>query len=402
MEARLNGLGTIENTEALDSALKNNVGEGNYTLTETSTGWEITTVYKKYVLDADGNLTIGNDTPGGEEDPTEPLVKGKKVTGKNAEWKDETNEYPAIIPVGFCVVTDAGTIEEGLVISDVENDDMENTKKGNQFVWIPVNDYSKFHLIEGYDNGHLDSKLKKTSNPSREAGDTLDVVGSPMAKNNTKGTKESVAMYNSVKINHGFYIARFEAGIEGTTDNYHLSTDNQKVADGNTKPLSQKGVGVWNGIHWGGTASDIASDGMIGDDSADGAVKVARSMYTKNEECGVTSTLCYSVQWDAIMNFIDPDYVKETGLLEGYVVTGGAERGTKVGLTGNFSEKNIYDLGRNVSEWTMEAYDLDRRVHRGGSYVGANGTTPPSYRSTKAFALVKGFDYDGFRVALYL
>jgi len=63
---------------------------------------------------------------------------------------------------------------------------MENTKHGNQFVWIPVNDYSKFHLIEGYDNGHLDSKLKKTSNPSREAGDTLDVVGSPMAKNNTK------------------------------------------------------------------------------------------------------------------------------------------------------------------------------------------------------------------------
>lgn len=77
MEARLNGLETIENTEALDSAFKNNVGEGNYTLTETSTGWEITTVYKKYVLDADGNLTIGNDTPGGEEDPTEPLVKGK-------------------------------------------------------------------------------------------------------------------------------------------------------------------------------------------------------------------------------------------------------------------------------------------------------------------------------------
>ena len=73
-----------------------------------------------------------------------------------------------------------------------------------------------------------------------------------------------------------------------------------------------------------------------------------------------------------------------------------------MGLTGNFSEKNIYDLGRNVSEWTMEAYDLDRRVQRGGSYVGANGTTPPSYRSTKAFALVKGFDYDGFRVALYL
>lgn len=70
MEARLNGLGKIESTEALDNALKNNVGEGNYTLTETSTGWEITTVYKKYVLDADGNLTIGDNNQGGEGDTT--------------------------------------------------------------------------------------------------------------------------------------------------------------------------------------------------------------------------------------------------------------------------------------------------------------------------------------------
>ena len=73
MEARLNGLGKIESTEALDSALKNNVGEGNYTLTETSTGWDIETSKKKYVLDADGKLTTGDNGQGGEEDKKEDV-----------------------------------------------------------------------------------------------------------------------------------------------------------------------------------------------------------------------------------------------------------------------------------------------------------------------------------------
>ena len=65
----------------------------------------------------------------------------------------------AIIPVGFCVVKDiegdANTIERGLVISDVADDDLANSKKGNQFVWIPVEGYTKFNLIEGYYNGGI-------------------------------------------------------------------------------------------------------------------------------------------------------------------------------------------------------------------------------------------------------
>ena len=331
------------------------------------------------------------------------IQKGKIVTGSNAEWKDETNEYPAIIPVGFCVVKGAGTIEEGLVISDVEDDDMENTKHGNQFVWIPVNDYSKFHLIEGYSSSVLQKYISQEVDPSREAGDILNVVGSPMTKNSTKGIAESVAMYNSVKNNHGFYIARFEAGIEGTTDNYSLSAENKKVADGKTKPLSKKGVGVWNEIPWGGTSSNTASDGLPGDDTANGAVKVARSMYTKSNTCGVTSTLCYGVQWDAVMNFIDTNYVKEEGNLTSFVANSegnGNYGSSSAKLTGYYEVKNIYDLGGNMNEWTMEAYDSNYRLGRGGhdnvdgSYgpASARGNAPPS-----SFGV-----HVGFRIALYL
>lgn len=329
------------------------------------------------------------------------IQQGEIVTGSNAKWKDDTNEYPAIIPVGFCVVKGAGTIEEGLVISDVANDDMENTKHGNQFVWIPVNDYSKFHLIEGYSNKSLQTYLSQETNPSRESGDTLNVAGSPMTKNSAKGTAESVAMYNSVKNNHGFYIARFEAGINGTTDNFNLSS---KIdADGNTRPLSQKGVGVWNAIPWGGTSSNTASDELPGGDTADGAVKVARSMYTKSNTCGVTSTLCYGVQWDAVMNFIDPKY--ETGECNttSSFVAYSASKGNytkSIATTGYYAEKNIYDLAGNVWEWTMEAYNSNYRVYRGGYYDTTIANPSASARSgyepgTPNLAV-------GLRIALYL
>ena len=41
------------------------------------------------------------------------------------------------IPKGFYYV--GGTKDTGLVISDVERDDLDNTLQGNQFVWVPVN-----------------------------------------------------------------------------------------------------------------------------------------------------------------------------------------------------------------------------------------------------------------------
>ncbi len=295
------------------------------------------------------------------ENNKKSATPGKKVEGENAIYTDSTGT--AIIPVGFAVVTDSDTINNGLVISDVENDDMANSKKGNQFVWIPVPDFSKFHLIEGYNNGRLDTMLSQASNPAREAGATKE-VGTPLAKNSTTGTKESIAMYKSVADNKGFYIARFEAGISGTTDNASLAI--KTVTNGSVKPLSQKGVGVWNYIAWGGTTAVEATDGLPGNDNADGAVKVARSMYTKSNTCGVTSTLCYSVQWDAVMNFIDLNYERAEGNLASFVVNSTEDwtSKSKVTTTGYHAVKNIYDLGGNLCEWTMETYNASNRVCR--------------------------------------
>ena len=359
-----------------------------------------------------GGSSGGNGTGG--SNPPAQITKGEKVTttdgSTHVTYTDSTGT--AEIPVGFCVVKDVtgdeNTVARGLVISDVANDDLANSQKGNQFVWIPVdnsnNQTAKFHLIEGYSSQKPQTYLSRESNPSREAGATT-AAGNPLAKNNTAGTAESIAMYKSVKDNGGFYIARFEAGVAGTTSSTTTNDANKQTQNGDVKPISQKGVGVWNFIPWGGISSNTASDGLAGNDNADGAVKVARSMYTKSSTCGVTSTLCYGVQWDAVMNFIDPKYANEDGTLTSFVANStdqGNYTGT-IATTGSSSayEKNhIYDLAGNVYEWTMEAFDVASRVRRGGYCRNTGSGIPASRRYFDGPG--NNYYYVGLRVALYL
>ena len=359
-----------------------------------------------------------NGTSGGEMNPptppdTEPIKKGELVKTDKEEYTDENGDK-APIPGGFCVVedskddpTDKNTVENGLVISDIAGDDLDNSKHGNQFVWIPVPDYSKFHLIEGYSNGNLQKNLSQANNPSREAGDTTNAgsPGKPNAANSVAGTAESIAMYKSVKDNKGFFIARFEAGIAGTTTSTITNDTNKQTQDGSVKPVSQRGVGVWNYIAWGGTSAVEASDNLPGNDNANGAVKVARNMYPASDTIHkVTSTLCYGVQWDAALNFIDSNY--ESGNATGYVKdsTGMGNYTKSIATTGSntaYQQKHIYDMAGNVYEWTMEAYNTVYRVYRGGCYSIEGSNFPASYRGDYRPSLSSG-GLIGFRPALYL
>lgn len=173
-------------------------------------------------------------------------------------------------------------------------------------------------------------------------------------------------MYKSVKDNGGFYIARFEAGIEGTTTSTITNDSNKQIQDGTVKPVSKQGVGVWNFITWGGIGTDKAVDGLAGNENENGAVKVARGMYQNNTETAVKSTLCYGVQWDASLQFIDPDY---TGFAKDS--TGKGNYTQTIAITGDkeeYSHKNIYDMAGNLWEYTMEGNDK-QRIQRGGYYA---------------------------------
>ena len=348
-----------------------------------------------------GGIEVGEKA---EEDTT--------INGEEGAYNNPT------IPKGFKAVdtetakwSDSNGWQNGLVIEDATSDAVT---KGSQFVWVPVQNYEDFHLIEGYLEGTIDSMLdpEQNENPSREAGANAEGTEPvlPNAENSTAGTEESIAMYESVKNNGGFYIARYEAGINGTTGSTTTNDTEKQTQDGSVKPVSKQGVGVWNFIPWGGTSAETSpNDGLPGDETKDGAVKVARSMYNniytgnKNTETNVKSTLCYGVQWDAVMNFIDSNYVN--GTAEGYVKNSenqGNYTGNiaKTGDQETYAIKNIYDMAGNVYEWTMEAYDTDNRVCRGGDYDISGDHYPASNRNY--LNPDYSFNNIGFRVTLYL
>ena len=352
-----------------------------------------------------------------DELPYPVIPVDTEATRNSVTRKKDVSSSNPVIPKGFKAINVGEAIwgtgdgyKKGLVIEDVGKD--ENTR-GSQFVWIPVENYNDFHAIEGFwkdgANGrdtYTDISENEEDN-LYEAGDS-DIKGKPTI-HNVAGTTESKEMYKSVKRFQGFYIARYEAGILGATSNSQLSEKTKQ--DGTVKPLSKANCGVWNSIPWGGNDNLTASDGLPGDDSADGAVKVARSMYNSSDY-GAKSTLCYGVQWDAMMNFLDARYLNNNftdALNEGDIDMvqkyGGRKTLAGLSLTGGFYSKNIADVDGNVFELTMEKATFDNnngkrivsRATRGGSFQRKKPASMRTVNSTDTIS-----ETIGFRVALII
>ena len=64
-----------------------------------------------------------------------PLITENSNIRMVLQEETESGTLQAVIPAGFYYVT--GKPSTGLVISDVLGDDDQNTKGGNQFVWVP-------------------------------------------------------------------------------------------------------------------------------------------------------------------------------------------------------------------------------------------------------------------------
>ncbi len=272
------------------------------------------------------------------------------------------------IPEGFYYV--GGSKEEGLVISDVQGDDLDNSKHGNQFVWVPVEKIEDFHRIDGYENGQLQKFLAYFIEPHTNGY--------------TREVEEYEKMKKSVEENKGFYIGRFEAG-----------------KDSNENTIVQKNVEVYNNIPWGNSTTDASG----------GAVEKAKNFIAgkTSYNSSVTSTLCYGVQWDATIQFMDNNYISGNCDTNSYVidsmgkgwysdnyVTGNLNHKTGIDIDSNKSNcvKNIYDMAGNVTEWTLE------RSYRGGHYSVPGKESPSSNRSSNT--LNESGSAVGFRIALYL
>ena len=321
---------------------------------------------------------IGNylDGKGGSDTPTKPTA-GTKVA-KPGTWTSsqvtpiaDGNGGTVPLPSGFHYV--GGDISTGLVISDKQGDtlDASGVDMGNQFVWIPVSSEedltrTNFDTATGQPTTGLDT-TKYTE---------------PYANGYSTEASEYSTMRTQVLKYGGFYIGRYEAGVNDTTLRTKVTT-NQTV-------VCKKGVAPYNYIPWGVDMNEVniafaPSANNPDNVNTDGAVYLAKNMYTSSNS--VTSTLTYGCEWDAMCRYIGDSQRKtpETGFPE---------------LTGSVStdvSKNIYDLAGNCYEWTMEAYDTDGRVERGGDYsladpVSSRGYNSPTYSN----------DDISFRPTLYI
>ena len=209
---------------------------------------------------------------------------------------------------------------------------------------------------------------------------------------------------NSVEQYCGFYIAKYEAGINNTKDNYTLyseaGNDNTALTPITSKPLSQKAKGIWNQISW-EDCKTVSNNMIIGDST------------------GVHSTLISGECWDTTLKWMvnssskatensTPYYYDENSTGKGNynedANSGNSWKGnlTTTGASTSYAVNNIYDMAGNAFEYTSEygmfqdaTYAVVRGGH-GGGYSGESG--PAAYRGYSGNGPTNMF---GFRVVLY-
>lgn len=323
---------------------------------------------------------------------------------ENAKYTD-SEDTTVTIPNGFKVSDVASdgnsdgeqTVSTGLVIQD---------KDKNEFVWVPVN----YTATGTLDDDGLDSGFKDTFKRSTNISSNTEPYGSGY-----DGEKEDyIKMMKSVQENKGFYIGRYEAG---TTEPRTSSTT------GKSKVVVKRDAYPYIYVKWGDKTNTVGEEG---------AVYLSKNMYSANE-IGATSTLCYGVQWDAIMKFVEDsthsitnsttwgNYKNNAWTIERttaqYTDTTNVKTGNWTAITSDksktssasyllttgasdtFKVKNIFDLAGNVSEWTMEASSGNHRVDRGGNYDNYGSSIPAS---TCGRSDPRNRNTLGFRLALYL
>ena len=298
------------------------------------------------------------------------------------------------IPDGFVYV--GGTRDSGLVISDAAAD-KEKYKgqttvgtdlQGNQFVWIPVEniaDYKRTAYSRNVATGTIDSttnseQIKLFSSSSYYCTEALP------ADEKT-----------SVETNKGFYIGRYEAGDQEST---------------NSKKLRASGASTSN------TITVKAGQAPYNYVTITQAKSLAEGFSTKQKYSSVKSKLVSSYAWDTAIAFIqktNSDYgsSSEEGNYRNttFTYTGIADteknKQTKANGTSTLiptgqttAVNNIYDMGGNVYEWTTESHSSTSYPYtlRGGGYRNDFASSPAGYRVNSDYA-----DGDiGFRCTLYL
>ena len=339
-----------------------------------------------------------------------------EISSARAIYTDK-NGQQAVIPAGFAVINDSPAIEDGLIISDNKDDDMNNSKQGNQFVWIPV------------ENPVLDvSKLTTETSINEAIQTSVDNKRYPMAIRLSDGNYASVLYrFEAIRENTVIKVIPYTyetSTIEKEPKNLDATLDNkQNIKDWTSESYQlefneivkkvKKDKGFWIGRfemsqNNGNVQSKTMQMPLSGISWYD--------LYSQAKTFKVSTTsghMIWGCQWDQIMlwikdirngysnnnfaildstglgNYLDTKLVDESGKV---IKREGQSVRYRTGETTGITIKNIYDLAGNIFEWTMEANYTSLRTARGG-YCAYNGST---YTLSSRFGFKP--DYNGEQI----
>ena len=405
LEDEINKISGTTITKSADDKLPWTVKKGSYEVTITEDG------------------TITTNTTGKDD--------GKKDDDKKEEdTRTVIDQATAAKPEGSTI--DSTTNENtGIVMID---------SNGNEWVWIEVPSIVFTNAKNSTDYDNIKADLITYASDYREGkkGQGCNWTDEWYAKDgytvvtaSTEGLTEAQKLLNngcgltyneyntnynkmlsSIYTNKGFYIGRYEAGIDGSDTNTSLARYSRtEITSSSPKAVSKKDMIPYNFV----TCSD--------------AQQLANGMSTGNK----TSSLMYGIQWDLVCKFLEVKnnwdtttntaqfYIKEnctswgnyynssitlirgkyniapdsssstwtlfnidtannvtnsvTATSKGILLTTGASEET--------NKMNIYDFAGNEAEWTLEktTITVDPCSDRGGDCSNVGYDLPDSYRS---------------------
>ena len=326
-------------------------------------------------IDGKTNGTTGGNTTGGDDKPSTSDLPS--VANKTIPYYPDTT---------FTKV-EGTDLSNGLVIKDTS---------GNEYVWIEVPKTADVYPTAGLkitnftedEYTAIETDLHTYTDYYRNGTKYTDTYYSDATTGLTSAqyTELKQKMLKSVYENGGFWIGRYEAGIE---------TNRTAGEDVIEKPLSKAGT----------VDSPIYPYTYV---TCSQAQTLASQLSTGKS---YTSSLMFGVQWDLVLKHIEvkegTDATKLAEIqkaLRSDSSSWGNYNSSSVILTGSnetYKKMNIYDLAGNVWEWTLEYTALTGGpcAGRGGSCYNDGSYGAASYRYN---VITTGSNvHIGFRSSLY-
>ncbi len=313
------------------------------------------------------------------------------------------------IPKGFRHLE--GTWNTGFVIKD---------KHGNEFVWVPVG-YLNTNDASNAMHRYYESNSYKKSD-----------------------TEEYKNILKSIEKYQGFYIGRYEASLQGATENSDKGKNNILQIVKNVIPVSQISYSTNKEIIGEGYSGDLQGYNQQGQlsnkEEVKGAYELAVDM-ASNYEWGnsgnIHTSLLYAEQYDTLLriievmkllkdktvdkknpitedssywgNYMNSKFIYKKGDQfiaknenEGILLPTGSDTYKEDNKTVSNSNKvfNIYDLAGNLSEWTNEKYLSAYNIVRGGNFCSRGNNLHVS-KYDRQYSYISSSSI-GIRVALYI